>query len=913
VAAARKIKLTGCIDAISSSADRHDMKGVWRGLQQLAGRVGGGNSGPRMLRDQVGRLVVDNQRIANVLAAQYQGVSDETTFASGASFDAGHKAQIEATVATHRASTTQGPDQLSQEISLIEVQLHIAKLHNCKAPSPIDGINNELLKYGNQPLHQALTSLFHLEFELEHKAQTPGVIIPLYKKDDPTLAVNYRPITLGSTIDKLYNIILNTRLTTYLERESQLHDAQHGFRKGRSATDNIFMLSQILNARMQTKQDTYLLFLDIEKAYDTVWRQGLLYHIWEKGIQGKMFRVLAQMTDSPTSMVLHNGAFSASWQPGMGWEQGDTLATTMFNIHIDVVLQHVWENHPGVPIPADPPLPPGKLVALMYADDMSGVAASAQSLQDLIDATRTALTTWRLKASVKPTDGSKTAVMVIKGGAQTVRNKAARQQQRPHTWHWGDTAIPQVATYRYLGGWLSETGTWDEHITKRMDKANTAAQTHMPVMTQRRLPWHFRKLTFTNTVQPVLTHACPVWMDMTTKKRGKLDSWQLQIVKRMMHCSPTTQSECLSQELGILPFHMSCDLWMLNYWHRLRTTSSDRLLSKVFNAWSGAANPWQRNINKLLAEYQINETDTLAYSKGKFTHHVRAKITKKLQEVWGVAASRADSAILTRYVNAFGTGGVRVVKNGLQPQARQYIDYLTAHGRGLPVELIMGLRIESLPLRCMHHYRRANETLLQQQQRELCPVCKQAAETPAHFLLECPSYNAARTTFFNVLRTTHPDKMHAVEHMPSAQVWRSLLKDDIIKTGGATTATSGIMAAPGGAAAGATAAATHGGITTAASGVLAAPGGAAAGATAAAAQGGAMAAAFGILAAPGGAATGATAAASMALGQAGVMDGDVHAGRFSALHALADYVVTVWKMRSTALAGRETNGGDPMV
>jgi hypothetical protein len=224
----------------------------------------------------------------------------------------------------------------------------------------------------------------------------------------------------------------------------------------------------------------------------------------------------------------------------------------------------------------------------------------------------------------------------------------------------------------------------------------------------------------------------------------------------------------------------------------------------------------------------------------------------------------------------------------------------------------MGLRIESLPLRCVPHYRRANETVVQQQQRELCPVCKQAAETPAHFMLECPSYNAARTTFFNVLRTTHPDKTCAVEHMPSAQVWRSLLNDDIIKTGGATTTASEVMAAPGGAAAGATAAA-HGGITTAAPGVLAAPGGAATRATAAAAQGGVMAAAFGVLAAPGGAAAGATAAASMALGLAGVMDGDVHAGRFSALHALADYVVTAWKMRSTALAGRETNGGDPMV
>jgi hypothetical protein len=209
---------------------------------------------------------------------------------------------------------------------------------------------------------------------------------------------------------------------------------------------------------------------------------------------------------------------------------------------------------------------------------------------------------------------------------------------------------------------------------------------------------------------------------------------------------------------------------------------------------------------------------------------------------------------------------VRVVRNGLQPQARQYIDYLTSHGRGLPAELIMGLRIESLPLKCMHSHQRSNETIVQQQQREVCPVCKQSAETPAHFLLDCPVYNAARTTLFNILHTTHPNKMSAVAHMPSTQVWRALLADDIIKPAAAANAVAvGHENAPLEAASAAAAIMGEG--------------------------------------------HGAVAGAGPAVG----VVGDVHAGRFTALHALADYVMTAWKLRSTALAGRETNGGNPMV
>ena len=167
------------------------------------------------------------------------------------------------------------------------------------------------------------------------------------------------------------------------------------------------MLAQIINARKHNKQDTFLFFLDIEKAYDSVWRSGLLYHLWDKGLTGKMFRVLAQMTDHPSSMVLHKTAFSHPFQPGMGWEQGDTLATTMFNVHIDAVLQHVWAEHPGVHGPsAMATQQNNKLVALMYADDLGGVASSPQELDTLVQSIRTALTKWRLKASVKVGDGS---------------------------------------------------------------------------------------------------------------------------------------------------------------------------------------------------------------------------------------------------------------------------------------------------------------------------------------------------------------------------------------------------------------------------------------------------------------------------------------------------------------------------
>ncbi|KAF8056777.1 X-element [Scenedesmus sp. PABB004] len=314
--------------------------------------------------------VVGDQQIADALAGQCASIGDQAAFAAGADFDEQHRQLVEADVARLRAEAShaaEGRTSLSAPITIDDIADQASTLKNNRAPSPLD------------------------DFELEVKAQADGVVRPIYKRSDRAEPANYRPITLGSTVDKLYNLVLNARLVPHLQQGDRLHDAQQGFRPGRNAQDNVFILTSCLAARRAQGLDSYVLFLDIHKAYDTVWRAGLLWQLWQWGVRGKLFRVLAQMTDGPRSRVLHRSALSAAYQPGMGWEQGDTLAATMFTVLVDAVLREVWAAHPGVPLPAPaaalpagaaapaPHAAPGdKLVALMYADDCAGVAGSPE-------------------------------------------------------------------------------------------------------------------------------------------------------------------------------------------------------------------------------------------------------------------------------------------------------------------------------------------------------------------------------------------------------------------------------------------------------------------------------------------------------------------------------------------------------
>ena len=65
----------------------------------------------------------------------------------------------------------------------------------------------------------------------------------------------------------------------------------------------MFVLTEILRGRGSQKI-TYTAFIDVKKAYDTVWRNGLWRRLWEEGVRGKMWRVIKGMYNVVQSAVL---------------------------------------------------------------------------------------------------------------------------------------------------------------------------------------------------------------------------------------------------------------------------------------------------------------------------------------------------------------------------------------------------------------------------------------------------------------------------------------------------------------------------------------------------------------------------------------------------------------------------------
>jgi hypothetical protein len=124
---------------------------------------------------------------------------------------------------------------------------------------------------------------------------------------DHAIPNNYRPITLTSHLCKTLETIVNTRLNKYLNDNNLISDKQSGFRAKHSTIDQIVRLQTSITNAFHKSQKVLGVFVDIEKAFDMVWRKGLLHKIEEKGITGNMYNYINDFIHNRSITVKVNG------------------------------------------------------------------------------------------------------------------------------------------------------------------------------------------------------------------------------------------------------------------------------------------------------------------------------------------------------------------------------------------------------------------------------------------------------------------------------------------------------------------------------------------------------------------------------------------------------------------------------
>ncbi|XP_072016051.1 uncharacterized protein [Amphiura filiformis] len=121
--------------------------------------------------------------------------------------------------------------------------------------------------------------------------------------------------------------------------EEILAESQAGFRPGRSTIDQLFTLRQLAEKYNEKRKPLYCCYIDYQKAFDTVWQEGLWQAMRHLGYPSKTVNLLRALYGTSQSTVRVNGELTPWFTTRTGVRQGCILSPQLFNILLELVLR----------------------------------------------------------------------------------------------------------------------------------------------------------------------------------------------------------------------------------------------------------------------------------------------------------------------------------------------------------------------------------------------------------------------------------------------------------------------------------------------------------------------------------------------------------------------------------------------
>lgn len=305
---------------------RSNLRKTWDGIKSIIKLNKANKSISTFIKDQNNNIALNPLNIANAFNNYFATVG---------------KALADKIPNSQKSFRSYMPPMTSQSLYLNPTDPHeinniIQSLNSFSACGP-HSIPTNLLKLGSHLLSAPISNIINQSFTL---GVYPDIlktakVVPIYKSGPTEACDNYRPISLLSNLSKVLEKTVYTRLYSYLERFNLIYDFQFGFRKSHSTTHALVSFTTSVSDALDRGEYACGLFLDLQKAFDTVNLKILLEKLTIYGIRGICLNWFESYVSGRKQFVAIDNADSEIKDIESGVPQGSVLGPLLFLIYIN--------------------------------------------------------------------------------------------------------------------------------------------------------------------------------------------------------------------------------------------------------------------------------------------------------------------------------------------------------------------------------------------------------------------------------------------------------------------------------------------------------------------------------------------------------------------------------------------------